>query len=86
MQISKRTKDINAFIKRIDKVTISDSTLPEVLRPKHIKQYYGMGNTKLQELLERRDFPSYKIDRDWYIIKNDFLEWEKNGKSSKLKR
>jgi len=27
--------------------------------------------------LERRDFPSYKIDGRWYIIKNDFLEWEK---------
>jgi hypothetical protein len=46
------------------KVIFSDgSDLPKLLRPKDIKEYYKIGDVKLQELLNRRDFPSFRIQK-----------------------
>ena len=57
-------------------VIFSDgSELPKLLRPKDIKEYYKIGDVKLQELLNRRDFPSFRLGRDWFIIEDKFIEW-----------
>jgi len=60
-----------------DVTVIVINGIKKPLRPKDIKKILDIGNDKLQELLERRDFPSYKIGRNWYIDPDLFVEWTK---------
>lgn len=50
----------------------------EILVPEEARLILRVGKSKMQELLHRDDFPSYKIDRRWYINKKKLIEWINN--------
>lgn len=59
--------------------------LPKLITSRQLKQYLGCGELKLYELLGRRDFPSIRIGKKYYILFDKFIEWlEKESKKSKL--
>ncbi len=56
------------------------NNLPKLLTPQDLKKYFvqnniKMGNDKLYALLKQKDFPSFKIGSNYYIIEKDFIEW-----------
>ena len=50
----------------------------EILVPEEARLILRVGKSKMQELLHRDDFPSYKIARRWYINKAKLIEWINN--------
>jgi hypothetical protein len=57
-----------------DKSVENNSDL-NLLTLKDLKAYFGIGNDKVVELLNRADFPSFKKGRSWYVEVNDLNEW-----------
>ena len=52
--------------------------LPKLITPKELKAYLGCNNNRVYELVNRRDFPSFRIGGKYYIIYDDFINWMKN--------
>ena len=50
----------------------------EVLIPEEARSILKVGKSTMQELLHRKDFPSFKIGRRWYINKQKLLTWINN--------
>lgn len=58
----------------------------QVLAAKDIKKCLKIGNKKLYELFNRKDFPSFLVGGEWRILEDDFTEWMKKQTKSKLKK
>ncbi|MDO5558423.1 MAG: helix-turn-helix domain-containing protein [Oscillospiraceae bacterium] len=58
---------------------LSATELPVLLRASDVKVYLGCNDNKLYALLKRRDFPSFRIDRKWYVDKEEFIAWMKKS-------
>lgn len=50
----------------------------EILVPEEARQILKVGKSTMQNLLNREDFPSYKIGSRWYINKEKLIEWINN--------
>ena len=50
----------------------------EILVPEEAREILKVGKSTMQDLLHRKDFPSYKIGRRWYIKKDKLIEWINN--------
>ncbi len=62
------------------------NNLPKLLTPKQVKEYLGVGNDKLYQLLKERTFPSIRIGGKFYILEKDLAEWiEKQMTKSKIR-
>lgn len=53
----------------------NDENVDIVLVPAEVMEILRIGKSKMYELLHNEDFPSYKIDRRWYINKAKLIEW-----------
>lgn len=73
------------ILEMVDLVAVENKKeLPILLTAKEIKSYLHIGNDKLYELLNRKDFPSFKIGNKNYVIQTKFIEWiEKQSKNLK---
>ena len=49
--------------------------LPEVMTPKYLMRYLDCSKTTAYELCKRRDFPSFKIGKNYYIQTDKITEW-----------
>lgn len=64
--------------------TVKANDLQKVISPKELKEYLKCADKTLYNLLSRRDFPSFKIGKKYYIIYDDFLKWmDKESKKNK---
>ena len=50
----------------------------EILIPEEARKILKVGKSTMQDLLHRKDFPSYRIGRRWYIKKEKLIEWINN--------
>lgn len=63
-----------------------DNLLPKLLNSKEVQEYLHIGNDALYELLNDKNFPSFRVRNGEYkILEDDFLAWmrEKSKKQSK---
>ena len=51
--------------------------LPELLSPGQLKDYLHCNDKTIYDLCRRRDFPSFRIGKRYYINKDDFVDWIK---------
>ena len=59
--------------------------LPEVIKPKDLIEYLNCSKTTAYELCRRRDFPSFRIGRNYYIRSDKISEWiERESKKAKI--
>lgn len=64
--------------------TLDKNGLPKTISPTQLKEYLGCSHAKLYELVARRDFPSVKIGKRYYILYDEFIKWlEKETKKNK---
>ena len=49
--------------------------LPEIMTPKDLMKYLNCSKTTAYELCKRRDFPSFKIGKNYYIQADKITEW-----------
>lgn len=47
----------------------------KVLLPEEAREILKVGKSKMQELLNSDDFPSYKVGRRWYVNALRLEEW-----------
>ena len=53
----------------------NDENTDIVLVPAEVMEILRLGKSKMYEVLHSEDFPSYKIDRRWYINKAKLIKW-----------
>ncbi|WP_370295198.1 helix-turn-helix domain-containing protein [Rossellomorea marisflavi] len=56
--------------------------LPEVMTPKDVKSYLGIGRKTVYEMMENPPFHVAKVGKLYKISKKTFLEWLDNGGES----
>ncbi len=49
--------------------------LPELIGIKELQEYFGCGKDAAYQLLHRRDFPSFKMGKKYYVIKDKLADW-----------
>ena len=55
---------------------LADNTnLPKIITPKEVGEYLRIGNTKLYQLIKRKDFPSFKLGGSYFVLEDKFIEW-----------
>lgn len=59
-------------------------SLPNLLTASDVKAYLKCNDTTLYALLKRRDFPSFRVGKKYYINEDEFKDWM--NKSSKVKK
>ena len=47
----------------------------EMLKTQDLKEMLGIGNTTVYRLMHSKGFPSIKIGRRYFVLKEDFLKW-----------
>lgn len=50
----------------------------KVLLPEEARQILKVGKSKMLQLLNSDDFPSYKVGRRWYVNAEKLNEWINN--------
>lgn len=64
---------------------VNDVHISELMSAPELKQYLHCNNNTLYSLLSRRDFPSFRIGKRHYIIKDELIKWMGNeSKKSKI--
>lgn len=51
--------------------------LPELMTVKQLQEYLNCGHDLAYQLVRRRDFPSFRIGKFFYIKKAEFLSFNK---------
>ena len=51
--------------------------LPELLTPQEAKQYFHCNDRTIYNLCRRKDFPSFRIGKRYFINKDELIEWMK---------
>jgi len=46
-----------------------------LLTPKDIQQIFKIGKNKAYELMESESFPSFRINRNWYVEEEALKQW-----------
>jgi len=49
--------------------------LPKLLTPKDVQAYLHIGDAKLYNLMKQKNFPSFRLGRQYYILEDKFIEW-----------
>lgn len=58
--------------------------LPELMTVKQLQEYLNCGHDLAYQLVRRRDFPSFRIGKFFYIKKAELVIWiEKESKKPK---
>ena len=55
----------------------------DFLTPQEVRQVLRIGRDKTQKLIQREEFPSFKIGSSVRIPKQEFIEWYKQATYSK---
>lgn len=59
--------------------------LPKLMTAKELMDYLHCSKTTAYELCRRRDFPSFRVGKNFYIEKDKISEWiEKESKKIKI--
>lgn len=67
------TSEVKDKLREFKPESKEDSKL--ALTPKEAATVLGIGHNTIYELLKDDDFPSYRIDRKWYVSKKGLSEW-----------
>ena len=54
---------------------VNNMELPNIISPKELMTYLKCSKTTAYELCKRRDFPSFKIGKNYYIQADKIPEW-----------
>lgn len=52
----------------------------EILKTKDLKEMLGIGDTTVYKLMHSKGFPSIKIGRRFFVLKEDFMEWTRENR------
>ncbi len=61
----------------------SPEELPMVLSAKEVADYIGMAKSNVYELINRVDFPAFRIGKRVFIPRDQFLDWINNQVEAK---
>ena len=53
----------------------NNNILPELITPKELKAYLGCNDSTLYALLKRKDLPSFRVGKRFYINRVRFIKW-----------
>lgn len=56
-----------------------------VLNKEELQKALGIGHNKALELLNRPDFPSFRVGRRWLVSKTGLEEWVEKNWTEKMK-
>ena len=49
--------------------------LPELMTINELREYLHIGICTAYEIVHKKDFPSLKVGKQWFIIKEKLPEW-----------
>ena len=49
--------------------------IDEIMTPKQLQEYLHCSKTTAYELCKRKDFPSFRVGKSFYIYVNDLHKW-----------
>lgn len=58
-------------------VKINTERLPELMTIVELMEYFDITANTAYNLVKRRNFPAFKIGREWRINKDDLPNWER---------
>ena len=68
---------MNTDITRND-TTTAKAALPELLTAKDIRARYGIGMSDCYALVRRKDFPSFRLGKKYFISVDNLLRFERS--------
>ena len=58
--------------------------LPNLMTPKELMEYLNCGKRTAYTLCAKRDFPSFRVGNNYYILKDKLAQWIER-ESTKIK-
>lgn len=52
-----------------------EKKLPELMDIKQLREYFDCGIDAAYMLVRRKDFPSFKLGKRYYIVKDRLVDW-----------
>lgn len=50
-------------------------TLPHILGVDDIATAFGIGRNSAYDLMNNPNFPSFKVGRKWFVLRDSFIAW-----------
>lgn len=56
---------------------IKEKSLPELMTINQLMDHFEITANTAYNLVKKRNFPAFKVGREWRIIKDDLTSWER---------